>query len=164
MIVRVFLADGGGPVGRLLVARFVLRGHRVTAATTSEDLLETLARWGARGTVMDGGDAVSVGVAVSAARPDAVVHRMTARGAASTDHLLAAAQAAGVPYVVLWSSGAAPRRLPDAETAVIEAGGAVLPRCGHLDAAVTATVLAVERRTAGVLRCAPHHPDEESSR
>lgn len=161
MIVRVFLADGAGTAGRLLVARFVLRGHRVTAATTSEDLLDTLARWGARGMLMDGRDAVSVGVTVSAARPDAIVHRMTARGGPGTDHLLAAAQAAGVPHIVAWATGTATtRHLSDPEIAVIEAGGAVVPHCGHLDAAVTATVLAVERRTTGVLR----HPHEEGAR
>ncbi|MER5951686.1 hypothetical protein ABT127_37175 [Streptomyces sp. NPDC001904] len=150
----MFVADGAGTAGRLLVARFVLRGHRVTAATTSEDMVDTLAAWGARGTVMDGLDAVSVGVTVSAARPDAIVHRMTARDAPGTDHLLAAAQAAGVPHVVVWTPGtAATHRLSDPEIAVIEAGGAVVAHHGHLDAAVTATVLAVERRTAGLLRC-----------
>ncbi|MYT69862.1 MULTISPECIES: hypothetical protein [unclassified Streptomyces] len=160
----MFLADGAGTAGRLLVARFVLRGHRVTATTTSEDLVDTLARWGARGMVMDGRDAVSVGVTVSAARPDAIVHRMTARGAPGTDHLLAAAQAAGVPHIVAWASAPAPaHHLSDPEIAVLEAGGAVLPYSahhGHLDAAVTATVRAVERRTAGLLRRA----HEEGSR
>ncbi|MFE6892187.1 hypothetical protein [Streptomyces sp. NPDC057694] len=160
----MFLTDGDGAVGRLLVARFVARGHRVTATTTSEDMLDTLARWGARGMVMDGRDAVSVGVTVGAARPDSIVHRTTARGAAGTDHLLAAAQAAGVPHVVAWSDATAPHRLSDAARAVFETGGAVVLPCGRLDTAVSATVLAVERRTTGLLRCAPHRADEEAAR
>jgi hypothetical protein len=72
---------------------------------------------------MDGLDAVSVGDAVAAARPNVIVHQMTALSAAhsgkpefkhpdrffattirlrseGTDHLLAAAEAAGVPHVV----------------------------------------------------------------
>jgi nucleoside-diphosphate-sugar epimerase len=68
---------------------------------------------------MDGLDGVSVGEAVAAARPDAIVHQMTAitgkpnmrhmdRWFATTnrlrtegtDHLLAAAEAAGVSHVV----------------------------------------------------------------
>ena len=86
-------------------------------------LLEQL---GAEGIVMDGLDAVSVGEAVAAARPDAIVHEMTAlsvthngkpnfrhpeRFAATTnrlrtegtDHLLAAAEATGVSHVVAQS-------------------------------------------------------------
>ncbi|MFJ4713226.1 hypothetical protein [Streptomyces sp. NPDC088785] len=155
MIMRVFLADGDGVVGRLLVAGFVRRGHRVTAATAHGATLDALARWGARGRLMDGRDAVSVGVTVGAARPDAIVHRMTVREGGGTDHLLAAAQAAGVPHVVAWSPAPRPRPLSAPESAVLAAGGAVLPRCAHLGAAAEATVRAVEQRRTGVLRCAP---------
>ena len=75
---------------------------------------------------MDGLDAVSVGEAVAAARPDAIVHQMTAISVAhagkpdmkhmdrwfattnrlrteGTDHLLAAAEATGVSHVVAQS-------------------------------------------------------------
>ncbi len=129
MAVRVFVAGGAGALGRRLVPQLVARGHQVTATTTSPGKLGLLARLGADGAVMDGLDAVSVGEAVAAARPDAIVHQMTALSAAhagkpdlkhpdrffattirlrseGTDHLLAAAEATGVSHVVAQSFGA----------------------------------------------------------
>ncbi|SFF12285.1 Nucleoside-diphosphate-sugar epimerase [Actinacidiphila alni] len=123
---RVFVAGGTGVVGRLLVPRLVARGHQVTATTTSAAKLPLLGGMGADGVVMDGLDAASVGEAVGAARPDVVVHQMTAISPAhagkpdfkhmdrwfaptirlrteGTDHLLAAAEATGVPHVVAQS-------------------------------------------------------------
>ncbi|MFD9096870.1 NAD-dependent epimerase/dehydratase family protein [Streptomyces collinus] len=120
---RVFVAGGSGVLGRRLVPRLVARGHQVTATTTSAAKLGLVQRLGATGVVMDGLDAESVGEAVAAARPDAVVHQMTAISVAhagkpdikhpdrwfaqtnrlrgeGTDHLLAAAAATGVPHVV----------------------------------------------------------------
>jgi nucleoside-diphosphate-sugar epimerase len=101
----------------------------VTATTTSSGKLGLLEGLGARGVVMDGLDPVSVGAAVAAARPDAIVHQMTALSAAhagrpdlkhperffaatirlrseGTDHLLAAAEAVGASHVVAQSFGA----------------------------------------------------------
>ena len=129
MVVRVFVAGGTGAMGRRLVPQLVARGHQVTATTTSPGKLGLLERLGADGAVMDGLDAVSVGEAVAAARPDAMVHQMTALSAAhagkpdlkhpdrffattirlrseGTDHLLAAAEATGVSNVVTQSFGA----------------------------------------------------------
>lgn len=119
---RVFVAGGTGAIGKRLVPQLVARGHEVTATTTRPDKLKTLQRLGARGVVMDGLDAASVGEAVAAARPDVVVHQMTAiagkadfrhpeRMFATTtrlrteglDHLVAAAEAAGVQHVVAQS-------------------------------------------------------------
>jgi len=120
---RVFVAGGTGVIGRRLVPQLVARGHQVTATTTSPGKLGLLAQLGAEGMVMDGLDAASVGEAVAAARPDAIVHQMTAlsvghsgkpnprrpdRFFATTnrlrsegiDHLLAAAEATGVSHVV----------------------------------------------------------------
>lgn len=119
MVMRVFVAGGTGVLGRRLVPQLVARGHQVTATTTSAAKLDLLAQLGADGVVMDGLDAVSVGEAVAKARPDAIVHQMTAISVAhagkpdfrhfdrwfattsrlrteGTDHLLAAAEAAGV--------------------------------------------------------------------
>jgi nucleoside-diphosphate-sugar epimerase len=115
MIVRVFVAGGTGVVGQRLVSQLVARGHQVTATTTSAAKLGLLERLGADGVVMDGLDAVSVGEAVAAAQPDAIVHQMTSIArkpdmrrmdrwfaatnrlrTEGTDHLLAAAEAAGV--------------------------------------------------------------------
>jgi nucleoside-diphosphate-sugar epimerase len=78
MVMRVFVAGGSGVIGRRLVPQLVARGHQVTATTTSPGKLGLLAHLGADGVVMDGLDAVSVGEAVAAARPDAIVHQMTA--------------------------------------------------------------------------------------
>ena len=123
MVMRVFVAGGTGVMGRRLVPQLVARGHQVTATTTGPGKLGLLEHLGADGVVMDGLDAVSVGEAVAAARPDAIVHQMTAISPAhagkpdmkhmdrffattnrlrteGTDHLLAAAEATGVSHVV----------------------------------------------------------------
>ena len=119
---RVFVAGGTGVLGRRLVPQLVARGHQVTATTTSAGKLGLLEQLGAEGVVMDGLDAASVGEAVAAARPDVIVHQMTALSVAhagkpdlkhldrwfaitnrlrteGTDHLLAAAEATGVSHV-----------------------------------------------------------------
>ena len=128
MVVRVFVAGGAGVLGRRLVPQLVARGHQVTATTTGPSKLGLLEQLGAVGVVMDGLDAVSVGGAVAAARPDAIVHQMTAISPAhagkpnmkhfdrffattnrlrteGTDHLLAAAEATGVSTLVAQSFG-----------------------------------------------------------
>jgi nucleoside-diphosphate-sugar epimerase len=120
---RVFVAGGTGVLGRRLVPQLVARGHEVTATTTSPGKLGLLAGLGAEGVVMDGLDAVSVADAVATAQPDTIVHEMTGLSPAhagkpnlrradryfaitnrlrseGTDHLLAAAEATGVPHVV----------------------------------------------------------------
>jgi ketosteroid isomerase-like protein len=78
MVMRVFVAGGTGVMGRRLVPQLVARGHQVTATTTGPDKLGLLEQLGADAVVMDGLDAVSVGKAVAEARPDAIVHQMTA--------------------------------------------------------------------------------------
>ncbi|RPE41078.1 nucleoside-diphosphate-sugar epimerase [Streptomyces sp. Ag109_O5-1] len=123
---RVFVAGGSGVLGRRLVPLLVARGHQVTATTTGAAKLELLRGMGAEGVVMDGLDALSVGAAVAEARPDVIVHQLTAISVAhagkpdikhpdrwfaltnrlrteGTDHLLAAAEATGVPHVVAQS-------------------------------------------------------------
>jgi nucleoside-diphosphate-sugar epimerase len=120
---RVFVAGGSGVLGRRLVPQLVARGHQVTATTTSAGKVGLLTQLGAEGIVMDGLDAASVGEAVAAARPDAIVNQMTALSAAhagkpnlrkpdrffaptnrlrseGVDHLLAAAEATDVSHVV----------------------------------------------------------------
>ena len=115
MVVRVFVAGGTGVIGRQLVPQLVAPGHQLTATTTSAAKLGLLKQLGADGVVMDGLNAVSVGEAVAAARPDAIVNQMTALSVAhagqpnlrrpdrffattnrlrseGTDHLLAAAE------------------------------------------------------------------------
>lgn len=143
---RVFVAGGSGVLGRRLIPQLVARGHQVTATTTTADKLGLLRQLGADGVVMDGLDPVSVGEAVAAARPDTIVHQMTAlsmskygrpsfrhpeRFAATTnrlrtegtDHLLAAAEATGVSHVVaqsvaIWYGGGNGERVTEEETAL----------------------------------------------
>lgn len=119
---RVFVAGGAGVIGRRLVPQLVTRGHQVTATTTGPGKLGLLQQLGAEAVVMDGLDAVSVGEAVAAARPDVIVHQMTALSGKpdmkhmdrwfagtnrlrteGTDHLLAAAEATGVSHFVAQS-------------------------------------------------------------
>ena len=120
---RVFVAGGSGVIGRRLVPQLVARGHVVTATTTNPARLGLLAQLGAEGVVMDGLDAAAVGEAVALAQPDVIVNQMTALSEAhagkpslrrpqrffartirlrseGVDHLLAAAEAAGVRHVV----------------------------------------------------------------
>jgi nucleoside-diphosphate-sugar epimerase len=125
---KVFVAGGTGVVGRRLVPQLVARGHEVTATTTNPAKVAGIEALGARGVVMDGLDAASVGEAVAAAEPDAIVHQMTGISekhagkpdlkhidrwfgptnrlrTEGTDHLLAAAAATGVAHVVAQSYG-----------------------------------------------------------
>jgi nucleoside-diphosphate-sugar epimerase len=126
MVMRVFVAGGTGVIGRRLVPQLAARGHQVTATTTSPAKLDLLVQLGAAGVVMDGLDAASVKEAVAVARPDAIVHEMTALSllrtgrpsfrrpdrwidtttrlrTEGTDHLLAAAEATGVSHIVAQS-------------------------------------------------------------
>lgn len=126
---KVFVAGGTGVIGRRLVPQLVARGHQVTATTRDPDKLGLLRQLGATAVVMDGLDAVSVNEAVAAARPDAIVHQMSAISLANadmepdfkhmdkwfamtnrlrtegTDNLLAAARANGVSNFVAQSYG-----------------------------------------------------------
>jgi nucleoside-diphosphate-sugar epimerase len=108
------------------VPQLIARGHRVTATTTCSGKLGLLGELGADGIVLDGLDGASVGEAVATARPDAIVHLMTAISSThagapdvkrmdqwfgrtnrlrteGTDNLLAAAAATDVPHVVAQS-------------------------------------------------------------
>jgi nucleoside-diphosphate-sugar epimerase len=105
------------------VPQVIARGHHVTATTTNPSKLGVLEQLGAEAVVMDGLDAASVGEAVARAQPEVIVHQMTGISLAhagkpdlkhfdrwavptirlrteGTDHLLAAAEAAGVSHFV----------------------------------------------------------------
>jgi nucleoside-diphosphate-sugar epimerase len=151
IVMRVFVAGGTGVIGRQLVPQLVARGHQVTATTTSAARLRLLEQLGADGVVMDGLDPASVGEAVAAARPEAIVNEMTALSAAhagkpnlrnpdrffagtnrlrseGTDHLLAAAQAVGVSNVVAQSA---------AISYGVREGGSIMTEADPLEAAGT---------------------------
>jgi nucleoside-diphosphate-sugar epimerase len=122
-MMRVFVAGGTGVVGSRLVPKLVARGHDVTATTTTLEKVSRLKQMGADAVVMNGLDAESVGRAVADARPEVIVHEMTAIDSRKpdmkhmdrwfattnrlrtegTDHLLAAARATGVPHFVAQS-------------------------------------------------------------
>ena len=110
---RVFVAGATGAIGRQLVPRLVAAGHDVTGMTRSESKQAMIRHLGAAPVVADALDPDQVAAAVGSARPDVIVHQLTAlagveryteRDAAltnrlrteGTDHLLAAGQAAGV--------------------------------------------------------------------
>ena len=110
---RVFVAGATGAIGRQLVPRLVAAGHEVHGMTRSESKQAMLSELGAVPVVADALDSEQVAEAVGRARPDVIVHQLTAlagveryteRAAAptnrlrteGTDHLLSAGQAAGV--------------------------------------------------------------------
>ena len=122
---RVFVAGATGAIGRHLVPLLVRGGHQVVGSTRNPHKQDALERAGAEAVVMDGLDRDAVVRAVTAAKPDVVVHELTAldgntndlkhmdRGFAvtnrlrtvGTDHLLAAAREAGAGRVVVQSFG-----------------------------------------------------------
>lgn len=84
---RVLVAGATGALGRPLLDRLRARGHQVTA------MVRTASRAPAGGTVVaDGLDPAAVTAAVRAARPDVVVHQMTALRGLTADALDATAR------------------------------------------------------------------------
>jgi nucleoside-diphosphate-sugar epimerase len=114
-MMRVFVAGATGAIGRQLVPRLVEAGHEVHGMTRSESKQAMLHELGAVPAVADALDPDQVAEAVGRARPDVIVHQLTAIGARldmrrfdrdfaptnrlrteGTDHLLSAGQAVGV--------------------------------------------------------------------
>jgi nucleoside-diphosphate-sugar epimerase len=119
---RVFVAGAAGAIGQQLLPQLTVQGHQVTATTRSPGKLALLRELGAEPVVVDGLDATAVGRAVAQAEPEVVIHQMTSLPGAfnlrgfdtvfavtnqlrteGTDHLLAAAAAAGVKRFVAQS-------------------------------------------------------------
>ena len=75
---RVFVAGGSGAIGRRLIPMLIEAGHEVTAMTRSEGSAEAIRATGALTAVVDVYDAEALTEAVRAARPDAVIHQLTA--------------------------------------------------------------------------------------
>ena len=119
---NIFLAGATGAVGRSLIPRLLERGHTVTGTTRSPEKADALRALGVTPVIVDGLDRDAVIAAVAAARPDAIVHEMTALAELSvlrhversfattnrqrtegTDNLLAAAKAVGVKRFVAQS-------------------------------------------------------------
>src|SRR5512132_2176171 len=74
---KVFVVGASGAIGARLVPQLVERGHEVIGTCHSPDKIERLQALGAEPVVLDALDARAVGQAVSAAKPDAIVHQAT---------------------------------------------------------------------------------------
>jgi nucleoside-diphosphate-sugar epimerase len=114
LMMRVFVAGATGAIGKQLVPRLVEAGHEVHGMTRSQSKQAMLHELGAVPVVADALDSDQVAEAVGRARPDVIVHQLTAIGALDTrhldrdfaltnrlrtegtDHLLSAGQAVGV--------------------------------------------------------------------
>jgi len=114
---RVFVAGATGAIGRQLVPRLVAAGHEVHGMTRSASKQGLLYELGAVPVVADALDPDQVAEAVAKARPEVIVHQLTAltgverysEAAAretnrlrteGTDHLLSAGHAVGVQRFV----------------------------------------------------------------
>jgi nucleoside-diphosphate-sugar epimerase len=145
LTMRVFVAGATGAIGRQLVPRLVAAGHEVHGMTRSESKRAMLSGLGAVPVVADALDADQVADAVGSARPDVIVHQLTAIGpldlrhfdrdfaltnrlrTEGTDHLLSAGQAVGVRRFVAQGVGG--------YGAYARTGGAVKTEDDPLDAA-----------------------------
>lgn len=120
---RVFVAGATGAIGRPLVRRLIEAGHEVTGMTRSPERAARLEEQGAKAVVVDVFDRERLVEAVTAARPEVLVHQLTDLPAGGIDlrnpeeayrgndrvrsegtaHLLEAARAAGGRRVVAQS-------------------------------------------------------------
>ena len=87
---RIFIAGASGAVGRPLVRRLAAAGHEVTGMTRTPEKAAALRELGAEPVVADALDREAVMAAVRAARPEVVVHQLTAIGPLNTRNLDAA--------------------------------------------------------------------------
>jgi nucleoside-diphosphate-sugar epimerase len=76
--VRVFVAGASGAIGRPLVPRLVAAGHEVTGMTRSERGARTISAAGAKAVLVDVFDAAALRDVVAEARPEVLVHQLTA--------------------------------------------------------------------------------------
>jgi 2-alkyl-3-oxoalkanoate reductase len=114
---RVFVAGASGVIGRPLLPRLVAAGHEVTGMTRRAERAEEIRAVGATAVVCDVFDAAALTAALAAAKPEAVIHALTALPhrfnpksdylaptneirVTGTRNLLAAAQAAGARRVL----------------------------------------------------------------
>jgi nucleoside-diphosphate-sugar epimerase len=111
---RIFVAGASGAVGRLMVPLLISAGHHVTGTARTAEGLARLQSHGATAVSVDVFDADSLGQAVAAASPDAVIHQLTALASGTsadnarmrregTRNLVDAAIKAGVARIVAQS-------------------------------------------------------------
>jgi len=150
---RIFIAGATGVIGIRLVPLLVAGGHVLAGMTRSAHKAEQLRELGAEPVVCDVFDLAALADAVTAFKPDVVVHQLTdlpdnaadmpgfgARNdrmrSEGTRNLLAAAAAAGAERVIAqsisWELPAGRRAVTaEHERAVLHAGGVVI-RYGQL--------------------------------
>src|SRR5215510_13147253 len=86
-MMRVFVAGATGAIGKQLVRRLVAAGHHeVHGMTRSESKQAMLDELGAVPVVADALDPDQVAEAVGKARPEVIVHQLTAIGALDMRH------------------------------------------------------------------------------
>ena len=85
-MMRVFVAGATGAIGKQLVPRLVAGGHEVHGMTRSESKQAMLRELGAVPVVADALDPDQVADAVGRARPEVIVHELTAIGALDMRH------------------------------------------------------------------------------
>jgi nucleoside-diphosphate-sugar epimerase len=83
---RIFVAGATGAIGKRLVPLLVAEGHEVTGMTRSPEKADWIRSVGADPVVADGLDEQAVGEAVAHARPEVIVHQMTAIGSLDMRH------------------------------------------------------------------------------
>jgi len=77
-LVRVFVAGATGVMGTRLVRLLVERGHEVTGMTRSPDKADGVRAAGAEPAVADALDPAATTTAIERARPEVIVHQLTA--------------------------------------------------------------------------------------
>ena len=114
---KVFVAGASGAIGKPLVRQLVAAGHEVTGMTRREEKAAEIRAVGAEAVVRDVFEAEALSEAVAAARPEVVIHALTALPpkfkpksdylaatnrvrSEGTRNLLAAAEAAGARRLV----------------------------------------------------------------
>ncbi|MBI2771050.1 MAG: NAD(P)-dependent oxidoreductase [Burkholderiales bacterium] len=84
---KIFVAGGSGAIGRFLVPMLVGQGHETVVLTRSADRAAAAQAIGARAVVGDVFDGAALDALVAAARPEIVIHQLTAFGATDADPL-----------------------------------------------------------------------------
>jgi nucleoside-diphosphate-sugar epimerase len=119
---KVFVAGASGTIGRSLLPMLAAAGHEVVGSTHSPERASELAEMGAKPVVMDALDEESVLATVLGAKPEVIVHQLTAlKGVTNLrrfddafattnrlrteglDHLLRAASAVGARRLIAQS-------------------------------------------------------------
>jgi len=145
--VRIFLAGASGVIGVRLVPLLVAGGHTVAGMTRSPEKAEAVRALGAEPVVCDVYEADALERAVSAFRPDLVMHQLTdlpdqldeltayrdrnnRMRTEGTRNLLAARRAAGaerfLAQSIAWRPPAGGEAVEEHERLVLEAGGVVV--------------------------------------